>query len=260
MTREADRRREEGLLGLEAAVALADELLALVDRDAPEVAHSRDRNDQILWLGLARGYRCLRSIRDLVAQHQEADDALILSRALVSIALRSLWLAAAAESDERVRRGRVFTRDSYRRQSVQARELAAFGFPVEMSAAEWSALDEIDVAGDIPNDVSLAREFGFEEIYAAVYRTASGSSHFSLASALEGFDVGDGEVEDLSGLRIRFRDGQPDRAASALVQACVLYAAFLESSEPLVHHGLFKRAKDTLARRFPEAFSEEPSG
>lgn len=235
-------------------------LLEIWERDAPPLAHSRDRNDQMLWIGLSRVFRCLRSIRDLVAADQEADDAFILARAMTSTVLRSLWLAAPADDHERIRRGRVFTRYSYREARKQAQELEQLGMPTNIPAARWQEMaDEIDAVGDVPPDVNLARELGFDAIYSTLYRTGSGSVHWTLLTALEGFDATNlpaGELQSLSGIKIRMHQGQPERAGTALLHACVLATMFLEASDLLVHHGMGAQARAILQDVFPDAFHE----
>lgn len=237
-------------------ISLADELLAIVREGRPAVTRSRDRNDQFLWLGLARAFRCLRSIRDVVEQHQEADDAFILTRALASLALRSLWLASPTDEQERIRRGRIIARDSAWQMATQTRELEALGLPVEAPSETWKqAAAEIEVSGGVPADHRIAGKLGLEVIYATAYRTGSGSAHYTLLTALQGFDP---EEADLLSARMRFEDGEPERAASALGQACVVFAAFLEHSDAILGHGLFEPAARLIAERFPEIFKAPP--
>ena len=243
------------------ALSLADELLAIVRRDAPAVTHSRDRNDQFLWVGISRAFRCLRSIRDVVERHQEADDAFILTRALASITLRSLWMASPSDDEERIRRGRLILRDFLGATATQARELEALGMPQPISSETWARrAAEVDVEGGLPTDVALARELGLEDVYATAYRTASGSVHYSLDSALEGFDLGEADATnepvELSGLRIRFEDGQPERAANALVHACLIFATLLQRSDNILGNTFSELVIRLFEDRYPDVMGD----
>jgi hypothetical protein len=249
---------------LPVALRVAGGIISVVETQAPETAHSRDRNDQLLWLALARGFRCFRSLRDVVQGHQEADDAFILTRALTSTALRSLWIAVPADPDERKRRGRVFTHHSLVEARKQARELEALGMVPEIpSSVLQERIDEFYTTERMPADADIAASpelSSFKPIYAVVYRTGSDSVHFSLFAALQGFDAM-GITEDdasLSGRRIRFKDGQPDRSATALLQASVVFVAFLEHSDEILSHGMADDARNVLADEFPSVFTDPP--
>src|SRR3954453_19349005 len=73
--------------------AAVDVILAAVEQSA--IASSgpapRDVNDTFLGAAYGRAYRCLRSIREL-ADRGEADDALVLTRTLLSIVARALYV------------------------------------------------------------------------------------------------------------------------------------------------------------------------
>jgi hypothetical protein len=77
-------------------------------------------------------------------------------------------------------------------------------------------------------------------MYARIYREGSDAAHFSVGAALQGFDIEGikGPLNGFDGIRIRFVDGQPERAAAVLGLACIAYAAFLERSQIVVPHGV----------------------
>ncbi|HET8894006.1 MAG TPA: hypothetical protein VFM96_07920 [Gaiellaceae bacterium] len=106
-------------------------------------------------------------------------------------------------------------------------------------------------AGGMPPEEAIAREFNLEVVYARVYRVASDASHYSLSTALQGFDFSavEGkleELETLSGIPIRFLDGEPERAAGALALATVVYGTFLERSDFVIKHGVAGDALELL--------------
>jgi hypothetical protein len=225
---------------LAAALLVADRLLTLVVESAPGMTHSRDRNDQILWSALGRAFRCYRSIRDVVADHAEPDDAAILTRALFSLTLRSLWLASPDNALERSRRGRVYTKHEFAEAEKQAREAVSAGLAVEGETAErWrSRADEQGDVGGMPTDVALARSLDLNDLYATMYRSTSGSVHFSLLTALGGFVMPAEDDASLSGAKIRFEEGDASRAAYALFSATLVFVEFLHRSGDILGHTL----------------------
>jgi hypothetical protein len=250
---------DDDLARLRDAMAMADGILDLVAQHAPAGVTSRDRNDQFLVLAFGRAFRCFRSIRDVTCAHAEADDAAVLTRALLAMTLRAIWLAAPDGSQERLRRARALELDSIKQLRTQSRSLERLsldpGIPATVLDERIAELERLG-SGGIPPDEVIARELGDEAIYARIYRTTSNAAHYSLFTALQGFDASsiEGEIESLSGLRIRFLDGEPARAEEALVLAALVYVAFLEDSEFVIHHGVFDQAKDLLeahVRRHP---------
>lgn len=230
---------------------MADGILDLVAEHAPSGVTSRDRSDQFLALAFGRAFRCFRSIRDVAGVHGEADDAAVLTRALMTMTLRAVWLALPEEPAERVRRAQALELASLVQLRKQARSLESFGLE---SGAPQDAFDErisqLEAAGigGMPPDEVIARELGHEAVYARVYRSTSDVVHYSLFSALHGFDASsvEGEIESLDGVRIRFVDGDLVRAEEALVFAALIYVGFLEHSEFVVHHGVFDLARELL--------------
>ena len=128
--------------------------------------------------------------------------------------------------------------------------------PEPTSSETWARrAAEVDVQGGIPSDGAIARELELEDVYATAYRTASGSVHYSLNAALEGFDLRDADSTRepvLSGRRIRFEDGQPERAANALVHACLIYATLLQRSGNMLGHALFEPVMRLFEERYPD--------
>src|SRR5205823_3791755 len=82
----------------------ADQVLELVGREwrpnqrSPAVV---DWNDELLVVAFARAYRCLRSVRELAGRGED-EDAAVVTRALVALMLRYLWVAGiGADANER---------------------------------------------------------------------------------------------------------------------------------------------------------------
>jgi hypothetical protein len=234
----------------------ADEVLQLVRTrmpltDGPTV---RDWNDRLLVAAFTRAYRCLRSTRR-VAGTGEADDAAVLTRALVALTLRYLWLTRVDDDDERRVRLRLLVRKWARERATLGEELIDLGYLPDDTADARHAREAIaafraqanefvrEELGRMPDDCTIAKSLDreleptsprlFELIYARIYRTTSDVAHYGLGTALTGIAR---RPADPGALTLE----QPDerRAADALGLALVTYGAFLEFSEPVVHHGL----------------------
>src|SRR6266545_2185939 len=86
-----------------------DQVLELVRREwrpqenRPNV---NDWNDEFLVAAFARAFRCLRSVRE-IACRGEADDAAVLTRALIALTLRYLWIGRAPGEQRRERLERL---------------------------------------------------------------------------------------------------------------------------------------------------------
>jgi hypothetical protein len=94
-------------LDLDLHCDLADQIVELVRTRLPGTTPQvRDWNDRLLVEAFGRAYRCLRSVREL-AERREGEDAAVLTRALVALTLRYLWLVRVddeAERSDRLRR------------------------------------------------------------------------------------------------------------------------------------------------------------
>jgi hypothetical protein len=233
--------------GLERICAVVDVILKEVE-NAPTKRGAVERgvNDAFLRAAYGRAYRCLRSIRELACRG-EADDAMILTRALLSIVARSLYLVAPDDQDERARRF-----DSARRSWAEQ----ALSTLDALTAAGFEPADDRDrIAGivtsteehgvpPLPNDRDVLASLELEPFYARVYKLASDVIHYSIGSALGGFLV-DGLPDQYAGTRadvaLELRDD--DRAEDALALAVIIYGEFLERSEAVIGHGVTETAR-----------------
>ena len=176
--------------GLGRICAAAGAILAAVE-DAPTARSEvdRDANDAFLRAAYGRAYRCLRSIRDLACRG-EADDAMILTRALLSIAARSLYLVATDDPDERARRFDS-ARRSWAEQALSTLDaLTAAGFePADdrERIAEIVTSTEGQGVPPLPNDRDVLASLGLEPFYARVYKLASDVFHSRSAARSAAF-------------------------------------------------------------------------
>lgn len=215
--------------------------------DSPGPA-PRDVYDALLGAAYGRAYRLMRSIRELGGRG-EADDALILTRALLSLVGRSLYLAESEDPDERERRFDS-ARRSWAEQAVRTfDDLAAGGFAPEGERDRMVGIAEAMKAKGaprLPNDRDLLAGLGLDPYYPRVYRLASEVVHYSIGSALDGFL----EYPDrlIGGGRVALKLPDADRAEEALALALITYGEFLERCEPVIRHGVTETARTALLR------------
>jgi hypothetical protein len=106
----------------------ADRVLELVVGRVPGTAPAiRDWNDRLFVEAFARAYRCLRSVR-LLAERRAADDAAVLTRALVSLTLQYLWLIRPEDDAERRDRLRRLERKWASERATLGEELTDLGY------------------------------------------------------------------------------------------------------------------------------------
>jgi hypothetical protein len=215
----------------------------------------------LLGAAYGRAYRLMRSIRE-TAGRCEADDALILTRALLSVVGRSLYIVQPDDEAERERRFASWRR-KWAEDSLRAiDDLAAAGFEPADERARIAAILEAERARGTPplaNDHDLLRALDLSVYYARVYRLASEVVHYSIGSALDGFI----EYPDRSGGgRVVLTMTDADRAEEALALAAITHGEFLERSEPVIRHGVTQLARRLLATYLNEktATAAESSG
>ena len=234
----------------------ADRTLNLVrerlpDTDGPVV---RDWNDRLFVEAFGRAHRCLQSIREL-AGRGEAEDAAVLTRALISLTLQYLWLARADDEDERRDRLRRLLRKWATEYAVLGEELIDLGYlpidgteaDVQESVGQYRAKaeelerecvrrmpNERDLAIRLDRDLEPSVPRFFELLYARIYRPTSHVAHYGIGAAVDG--LVDQDAEDPGALSLDRTD--EDDAAQMLGLALVTYGALLDFSEPIVRHGL----------------------
>jgi hypothetical protein len=233
--------------GLERICVAVATILAAVERAPTERREvERDANDAFLRAAYGRAYRCVRSIHGLACRG-EADDALILTHALLSIVARSLYLVAPDDPSERARRFDS-ARRSWAEQALSTLDaLTAAGFePADDRGriAEIVTSTEEQGIAPLPNDRDVLASLGLEPFYARVYKLASDVIHYSLGSAVGGFLVDglpDGYTDTRAKVALELRDD--DRAEDALALAVIIHGEFLERCEAVIGHGVTETAR-----------------
>jgi hypothetical protein len=253
-------------LDLARAVELADRVLELVHTRLPQIERRqlRDWNDILFVQAFARAHRCLRSARDIAARG-EGDDAAVLTRALVALTLRYLWLARVDDENERRDRLRRLTLTWARERALLGEELDGLGYvPDDAADAEQfrqnvaqfrARADELEQEGvrRMPDDKSIAlgldRDLAptsprfFELVYARIYRTTSDVAHYGIGAALAGFPPPD-ELDDVT-----LQQLDEPRAADALGLGVITFAALLDFSDPIIGHGLAGEVGELIRTR-----------
>jgi hypothetical protein len=226
-----------------------DEILQAVEDAAPGApgVPTRDRVDVALLSAYGRAFRCLHSIR-LLAERGDADDAAILTRSLVSIALRSLYLVQPDYVTERNRRLAQLAGRSRREGAAMLREMRELGFPnvtAEEVEAASALADEHKWAGSLLPDQKLATMVGMAPYYSLVYRETSDPAHFGIHTLLAGFDEEPTSVTG-EGASIALHLVDHERARRILAYAALTYGEYLSKCDDVVQHGVTERVEKVL--------------
>jgi hypothetical protein len=232
----------ESLMRLCAVVDMTREAVEEATTSSPGPA-PRDMNDALLGAAYGRAYRCMRSIRE-IAGRGETQDAMILTRSLLSIVARSLYIVEPNDAEDRERR-QASSRLTWAREAGRTLDdLSATGFAPADDRARIARIVEIENSRGtkpLPNDRDLLAAMGLSAYYARVYRVASDVAHYSIGSALNGFleypDPHEG------GGRVLLKSPDAEGAEEALALAAIIYGEFLERCEPVIRHGVAPLAR-----------------
>jgi Family of unknown function (DUF5677) len=244
---------------LESAAAIAEKLTALVERQWAKASglEPRDTSEVFLFLAYARGYRCFQSIRALCADPQsDGEDPLILTRALLSLALRSLWPVTTGDPKEREERAqrRVWYTVSEELKRVRALNKTSDAAYIDRLQND---LDEIEdwfgsnssKPGEL-SEADIARKLELNIYYDLIYRLGSATTHHSQLAALGGFlhdEKGDEPFAPIS-----LRRPKPKEVEEVLLWAVVVYGTFIANAETTMRIGVGEEA-DKLVREWLEA-------
>jgi hypothetical protein len=92
-----------------------------------------------------------------------------------------------------------------------------------------------DIAIGLDRDRQVVPPRFFELVYARIYRTTSDVAHYGIGAALTGFaDL----ALEAPQVIVPLEAVDEGRAAEVLGLGLVTYGAFLDLSEPTIHHGL----------------------
>jgi hypothetical protein len=247
---------------LGALCGAADRVLELVAARLPKVAPNiRDWNDRLFVEAFARAYNCLGSIR-VLAERRAAEDAAVLTRALVSLTLQYLWLICPDEEEERRNRLRRLERKWASERATLGEELTDLGYlprdadaeELQQQVAEFreradtlkaesvpSMLGERDMAIALDRELELEVPRFFELVYARSSRTTSHVAHFGIGAALGGFVD---PPEDPGALSLDRAD--EDDAAEALGLALVTFGVLVDIGEPVLRSGLAEEIAELI--------------
>ena len=169
--------------------AVVDKTLAAVEEAATNPPAPRDLNDTFLGAAYGRAYRRMRSIREL-AGRGEADDALILTRSLLLIVARTLYLVEP-DTGQRGERRLAGWRLAWAKEALHTLDdLVAAGFEPDDDRDRIEGIVYAESArgtAQFPKDRDVLKSLGLSDYYARVYRVASDDVHYSIGSALGGF-------------------------------------------------------------------------
>ena len=153
-----------------------------------------DPGSVFLPVNYRRAYQCFESIQKLADEHR-LEDVLALSRVLISIVMRSIWVVNTDDLDERESRFMLIKLDHQESIVKQERQLSKLKGPLDGDYEDRK--DELDEAiakkGEIeqwlkehgvtrkpPTEAAMADDLGFTRVYDILYRHASRAVHHSL--------------------------------------------------------------------------------
>jgi hypothetical protein len=228
------------------------------------IAHT-DESDRQLILAYVHAYRRFRAIKRLAEDDQPSPEAvMVLTRSLVSLTHRALYLIASDDREIRGELKRFFLlsvreqktylegivdkapdvrpRLELARESVRLRE-------EEFQRRGWSLTRPV-----FPKDEVLASELSFPDHYDEVYRSGSGDTHYSAFSAAGGFADLEGATPTIA---LTGHDAMELR--QALLRAIVVYSEFLIAAEKVVGLGVgpeVQKLRPVLAQAVERAKAE----
>jgi Family of unknown function (DUF5677) len=229
------------------------------------IAHT-DESDRQLILAYVHAYRRFRAIKRLAEDDQPSPEAvMVLTRSLVSLTHRALYLVASDDPDIREERRKRFlllgVREELTYLEAIADEVPTVRPTLELAResvrlrkeffkkAGWSLARPI-----FPTDEQLATELGFPAHYDEVYRPGSGDTHYSPFSAAGGFADLEGETPTIA-----LTGHNTAVLLQALLRAIVVYAEFLIAAEKVVRLGVGPKVEElrpTLAQAIERARAE----
>lgn len=233
------------------AAEIADEIVAVVEErwKAHDDLKPSDLNQVFCYLGYVRAFRCFDSIR-LLAAEARSDDALVLTRSLVSVVLRSLYLVQPEDPQEREHR---LKRDSHKSRAEEEKRVRMLGderdakhlarLQAELDESKrW--FEERGLSPGLPGEAEMAKALELDALYDIVYRVGSSASHHSLLYALGGFS-GDPEPGQPFPA-IPLHKPEPELAENALVWAIIAYHDFIVLAEPTMNLGIAKAVHELV--------------
>jgi hypothetical protein len=146
----------------------------------------KDHAESLLVAAYGRMYRCFSSVRGRAGPPRyEADDARILTRALLSTAVQSLWFVAPDDPAERHCRQRSATLDYWIKQRKIAVEEQAAGNDVGDGPERLARNIEVmkaDGVAEQRNEHDFSVALNMKAFYTRVYRTGSDTAHYSIGA------------------------------------------------------------------------------
>ena len=201
-------------------------------------------NEVFVFLAYGRAYRCFQAIRVLCDDPQsDGDDPLILTRALLSLALRSLWPVSTGDPADREERAQ---RRTWRTMTEEIKRLQALNDPTDAEHLDQVQKDVAAVEAWFASrslktfelsEAEIAKRMDLNVYYDLIYRFGSATTHHSQLAALGGFAHGAKEGDEPFP-PITLRHPKPEQVDQVLLWAVVVYATFLEKAEPSIRLGV----------------------
>ncbi len=223
----ADQHQQD----LHEVVRVADAILALVK--SKRVGGGPGEDAEFVVLGTyVHAIRRLSRIRDL-AVDGAGPEAFILSRSLLSMVARAIWVDRPGDALERRRRFNRWLKHDLEEEISEQVSLEKLGADVAAYLQELrDQLAERPDVGGLPPDGQLADALG-PAYYARIWKPGSGHVHYSLRSAVT-------EAQEAARLGAELDPERRDYAlaAEALQLAILTFGLFVEQTEGTLRHRL----------------------
>lgn len=163
-----------GKVRLDALVAVVDEVLEAVENALTGELEIADNAESFLLVAYSRAWRCVRATRALAAWPTcDADNAFVLTRALLSMVARSLSIVAPEDLAERASRFHQWQFSSALERKKLLKDWARLGFDPTPEAIEQveGAIARMRADGirELPPEQQLLAQLGLEPFYARAY-------------------------------------------------------------------------------------------
>jgi hypothetical protein len=217
-----------------------------------------DESDGQLILAYVHAFRRFRAIKQLAEDEQPSPEAvMVLTRSLVSLTHRALYLVSSDDPGEREERRKRFFLLGVREHVIYLEgivdQVPAVRPMLELARESVRLREEVFKEAGwslgrpvFPTDEQLARELGFPAHYDEVYRSGSSDMHYSSFSAAGGFANLEGPAPTVA-----LYGHDSGELLQALLRGIVVYAEFLIAAEKVVGLGVgpqVEKLRPTLAQ------------
>lgn len=227
------------------AEEVADRIIEMV-RATTVGATRGDTAGLVMHGAYLRAFRRFARIRE-IAGAGAGEEAVILTRSLLSLVARAVWVDLPADKVERRTRWERYAKHHLVDRIKTLEGMQAVGFEIDQDVIDFDReqLGAVEHAKGFPSDRQLLEQLNLHVYYHRLYRLSSDYAHFSLGVAID-------ELRDAD--EVTFERDDSELADEALRMAILTYGVFLHLSQRTIGHDLGARALAVI--QSSPAFSE----